>query len=489
MNPLLHKLEQSTTNPLRAAVGPMRSPGQLLQALINEPITPENVAQVPLAQRIALVDAFKTIFVPTEATLEIAIALQAMLYEGLDRRDPRLKNNRRFILDSAALKGQAFADVEPFPAEDSTALGLTIEGITGLGKSMVVERFLNLFPQVVGHGDDAACGWCALKQLVWLRVHLPSDGTRGGFLTAAFLELDRALGTGYAEQYARWTVERKLVIFLHLLSLHRCGLLVIEEAQDKALGELAPFADEFLTFFLRLLNYGVPTVLIGNPLAFVRLNRFSQNTSRFAEGGSFRLEPVMDPASDDWSSLWIPRLWKPTLLDEPDEDYRAVSDHPLDKTLEGFVWRRTAGIPRLVARLRREVQTRALMLGLSRVTAPLVDHVFHSSEKFTKEHPLIDAFVRKDAHALEAWRDIPSADYQKRWPAQECSSADHPPPPVVTSASPGREGGTAVRKRSARKNSRSAPARDRTAITPEDVRSQEFRRKLAAELTDHVAGT
>jgi hypothetical protein len=253
---------------------------------------------------------------------------------------------------------------------------------------------------------------------------MPSDGTRGGFLQGAFLELDKALGENYSEQYkgSNWTVEKRLVVFLHLLAVHRCGLLVIEEAQERNLA-VNEFGSDFLTFFLRLLNWGVPTLLIGNPLAFKVLRTFSQDVDRFSESGWFETQPSFSHESETWKNQWIPSLWLPTLLEEPDEPYRPFSDHPLDQTLEGFIWRRTAGFPRYVSRLRRAVQMHALRCGLRRVTAELVDAVYRTSEMMTPIRPRIEAFVRRDANALGAYVDIPSGVYKALWAADAAPAA------------------------------------------------------------------
>lgn len=487
-NPLLQRLQQSDTNPLRVGVGPHRSQRDLLLALVNSPITPENVAEVPLARRLDVVSEYRNIFVPTAQTLEIASAMQDMLYEGLDRRDPRVQANRQHIARSAAQKGKKLAEVPWFPTDDATALGMLIEGITGTGKSKVVNRVLDLYPQVVDLGPSEECGWAHLRQLVWLRVHMPSDGSRGGFLIGAFVELDKALGTRYLDQYKSWTIEKLLVMFLHLLTVHRCGILIIEEAQAKALSSIAPYGREFLTFFLRLLNFGIPTVLIGNPLAFVALRESTQDMSRFSESGSFRLEPVMDHRSKDWQ-LWMKRLWAPTLLDQADAPYQPYSDHPLDATLEGFVWRRTAGFPRFVSRLRREAQAYALTNGAPQITADIVDRVYQSSAKFAEIRPFIEAFVNKNGLALNGYGDVPAADYRKMWESQHTAelraaspaSTSAPPAATLPDAPPARNA-RAAKAKAAPKTSRASAA----AFAPEDIRSKEFREELSKKLKEAV---
>jgi len=432
MNALKVALQAMQSNPLTSGLPPRMDDKELFARLRASPITPENVLEIPLQARQELVTVFKQIFVPTPQSLKISSHIQDMLYTGLHHRDPRAAHNRRFVFESGNVKGREIGEV---PWWSSYATGSVIEGITGTGKSHVVDAFLRLFPQVVDHGANEQAGWKALKQLVWLKVHMPSDGTRGGFLQGAFLELDKALDANYTNQYKgpTWTVEKRLVVFLHLLAVHRCGVLIIEEAQENNLS-VNVFGKDFLTFFLRLLNWGVPTVLVGNPLAFRLLRTFSQNVDRFSEGGWFTTHPILSADHHTWRQQWIPDLWLPTLLDEPDEPYQPFSEHPLDQTLEGFIWRRTGGFQRNLYRLRRAVQLHALRSGQRRVTAGLVDTVYQTSEMMIPMQTRIEAFVNRDSKALSAFSDIPADTYAQLWaglgrspqPIDRAQRADHP---------------------------------------------------------------
>jgi hypothetical protein len=426
-NPLQLALDRINGNPLLAAIPEQKSLIDLAKAMRFRPITPTNVNAIDLKERPRLVGEYRKVFVTTKQTLSMARCLQQMLHEGLSQRDPHQASAKTFIYKGGQLKGQELSKLEWWP---SFASGMVIEGITGTGKSQLMDRFLSLLPQVIEHGPNPECGWRSLKQLVWLKIHMPSDGSRGGFLKGAFLELDKALGTDYTMQYAssRWTVEKNLVVFLHLLSVHRCGLLVIEEAQEKNLSQSA-IGREFITFFLRLLNWGIPTVLMGNPLAFTKLREFSQDVDRFSEGGWFHLHPQMDPGSEEWTEDWLPSLWAPTLLDHADADYVPITDDPIDQTLAGFIWRRTAGVPRYVCRLRREVQDAALRAGATQVTAAMVEEVYRTSEKMIALHQRIDAFVRRDWRALQRFDDIPWDYFRLLWkPASPDEDELHPQP-------------------------------------------------------------
>lgn len=482
-NPLQLALDRINGNPLLAAIPEQMSVDELAEAMCFQPISSANVNAIHLKDRPRLVGEYRKIFVPTSQTLVIAKSLQQMLHEGLAQRDPNQACAKTFIYQAGQLKGQDLSKVEWWP---SFAAGMVIEGITGTGKSQLMDRFLSLLPQVIEHGPNPDCGWMSLKQLVWLKIHMPSDGSRGGFLKGAFLELDKALGTDYTAQYAssRWTVERNLVVFLHLLSVHRCGLLVIEEAQEKNLSQSA-IGREFITFFLRLLNWGVPTVLIGNPLAFSKLREFSQDVDRFSEGGWFHIHPLMNPHSEEWTEDWLPCLWAPTLLDHADADYAPVSDDPIDQTLAGFVWRRTAGLPRYVCRLRREVQDAALRAGATQVDAEMVDEVYRTSEKMIALHQRIDAFVRKDWRALQRFDDIPWDYFRRIWnPNPPNDDAPDPEaalaPSAKTPPNKPRQSGSPKTPRKPRATKANPTPAD--ALSKDQIKAKQFQHDMTQQL-------
>jgi hypothetical protein len=179
----------------------------------------------------------------------------------------------------------------------SKSRGMLLEGVTKQGKTTLLSRVLGHFPRTIDRDRDELAGWAHLKQLVHLVVPMPSDASKSGFLKQAFIELDNALGTTYATtaRIRNSTVDQQLVEFLSILVQHRCGLLIIEEAQYENELTNSRFGTEFHTFFLRVLNAGIPTIIVGNPMAFDDLKTNSQLMSRLSNPGQFTLAPCASP--------------------------------------------------------------------------------------------------------------------------------------------------------------------------------------------------
>lgn len=254
-----------------------------------------------------------------------------------------------------------------------------------------------------------------LKQLVWLKVHLPADHTRKGLLVAILTEMDRVLGSEYVKAHVRqsYSIEVLMIKVMHLLTQHRCGALVIEEAQEQNIGSTA-FSRDFMTFFLRILNWGVPVVIVGNPLAFQALKAHAQDVDRFSEGGWFTLLPGPGP-DKVWRDLWIPGLWSPTLLDQADAPFTRIGRYPDAEDWPSFLWQLTGGLPRQLARLRAEVMDACLLFKHQVVTSDLVLKVFDHSPSFAVAQDRIRALAGQDLSALRSFADLPVEQLRKHW--------------------------------------------------------------------------
>jgi len=178
-----------------------------------------------------------------------------------------------------------------------------LTAITGLGKSTLVERVLSVLApqQVIVHSANKDCGWSVLTQVAYLIVNAPSNATMRGLFAAIIGALDTLLSTTYAADLKRQkNLDEAMVFVAKVLSFHRVGLLAIDENQASTLAENV-WGDEFVQYFLGLMNLGIPVLLVGNPLAFSELEASAQLLRRFVTHGWHEFKPATK--SDD-SSWW-----------------------------------------------------------------------------------------------------------------------------------------------------------------------------------------
>lgn len=347
--------------------------------------------------------AIKSVFVPTTLLVQVVVSLFTMLIVSLRQRDPRLSENRRILFAFAEAKREKLAaDLRNLPWFPEGASGAILMGPTGCMKTHTLRALCRLLPQVIEHGPEPGCGWMALKQLVYLHVDI--DASRGGLMLAVVTEADRVLGTDYARAVQRLkTVEQKMVEVLHILMVHRCGMLILDEVQTR---NVAPkvLGPEFVAFFLRTMNCGIPLVLAGNPLSFEHVLNHSQDLRRLVDTGKFEFYPFYDGLDREWRQQMLPGVWSWSVFDKKDEFVPSPE----------LLHERTGGVADFLARYRRETLVQALRAGADRVTKKHFDAAY-SSPAMRGLRPLITAYVDRDIEKLAEFSDQPMAYLGEFW--------------------------------------------------------------------------
>ena len=390
------------SNPLLDALGPRINYYSLPIALENNSLRSLS-SHTSFDEREDILSYVTTHFFPTSDVVDITASLQDMFREGYLVRDLRNPEMRKKLYTIASFRDMREQDIPWFP---EGASGMIIKGITGLRKSTTVLRYLSRLPQVVQHDDVDGMGW-RMTQLVWLKVDMSSDGTRGGFALNIMSAVDRVLGTNYHDQYSRGkpTVEKLLVRVGIILSSHACGLLVIDEIQDKNFNQ-SDSRDVISNFFLRWMNFGIPTVLIGNPLGFIELQKLSQNERRMTRGGCYYLWPY-EESETIWNKEIIPGIWEYDVMPVPT---------PLTPAIEKALFEYSGGIFDYAMRLRVESQRIALRLQQRAVSLEHMQQAFLSGKFAGRD--LIHGLVSKDINYIVR-ADIPVDDFRQRWQTQK----------------------------------------------------------------------
>lgn len=207
--------------------------------------------------RLHMTETAREFFVPNGKHLTVYYAISNLIRRGYVRRNPVLWEYWKRVHDNIESFLKAIKD-RPFP--NSRARGLAIVGCGGTGKSTTVEKILQSLPQVVTHvsygGQDLI-----MKQLVWLKLDCPRNGSLRELCVNFFRAVDEIMMTQYETRYAgssHRTLESLIAGMARVAANHCLGVLVIDEIQD--LSEARSGGDiTMVNFFVHLENaIGVP---------------------------------------------------------------------------------------------------------------------------------------------------------------------------------------------------------------------------------------
>jgi hypothetical protein len=384
------------TNPLLKDFPLEIGRGDWWQRLASDPFHGEDLQAMSEFRRDLLLEEFHKIYAPTQTAAEIAYSIHRMIVGGWIDRHPHSEAQKQLVYQIAAAGDDGRRTLGCLCTRPR---GMILSGITKQGKTTLIKRVLSQYPQVIHRGPDEKAGWLALSQLVYLVIPMPTDSSKSGFLMQAFIELDKALGTRYAEETVirTGTIDVQLVQLLAKLALHRCGVLVIEEAQESNGLSVQKFGVGFQTFFLRVLNTGIPTILIGNPLAFTDLKASSQLMSRLSDPGDWELQPSASADAPEWVRDLVPTLWGKTVLPEPDD--------PIENRNE-FLWTHTGGFAHFLSVFRRETLRVAVAANARRV---MLEHVQAAlrSKTMTAGRSIIKSYRNSCAGLDVDYSDMP----------------------------------------------------------------------------------
>lgn len=333
---------------------------------------------LPAHLRRHLLDAMPAAFLqPMEQHIELSERVSSMLRNGyLDRNPESTDFLQRLGLALANLKNPRH---EPSARWSRVSgRGMAVIGMSGVGKSRAIEAVLDGYPQVVWHSELTG-SIRTTYQIVWIKLSCPTDGSTKTVCRNFFTAVDRLLGTNYHHLHARnGTLESMRDDMYTTAFNHGLGVLVIDEVQNLRHAKGANVA-ALLKFFLMLRDdLNVPVVAIGTEDAISIL------------GGNFEVarrhtgSPLFERMKHDEAfTLFCESMFLAQYLREP---IKPSAD------LLRLLHYLSQGITDLILKLFVLAQTRALSLGLEKLTAELFQEVYDDCLQLL--HPYLDDIRR-----------------------------------------------------------------------------------------------
>lgn len=324
---------------------------------------------------------------PEYSDLEIAIS--GLIRESYYARNPIIANDmqRRHAIAAGGKDGV------PFPANwKSSGKGFLITGLSGMGKTTYIDASLLQYPQVIEHIQYKEYP-LKCRQVVWLKVRIPSDGTLRGFCIHFFQEVDVALGTNYRRQAlsiggmsAMTSLMRQVATAISL------GVLFIDELQNLRMLQSGD-SDAVLGFFGSLCeDLGTGLVMVGTPAVEELFTGSIRNIRKICSAGSQTIERMK---KDDlqWA-LFCEVLW----------EYQWVKNkQPLTQEIMDVWYRYTQGITAFAVLFFALAQRRAIG-NSEEINASVMSLVAHQDMAFLQ--PALTALASNDPKRMESFDDL-----------------------------------------------------------------------------------
>lgn len=296
-------LPEHRGNPLIEALPPLMDDTEILISMSNFPPLDEFIRWNESASvREHYVDRIKHFRCPQTNYIECYKYLTRIIRDGYAPRNPLKSSTQQYL----HYYGDERPDIEPadgyfHPNADT----LTIVGISGSGKTTMLEQVLGHFPQVIQHTQYNGVYPGVSDQVIWVKVNCPYNASVRELCESILLILDNVLGlepTKPASRnggLARQIAQRIKAAFL--------GVLVIDEMQRLKFSRTG--GESTLIDFLHEIvdSLGVSLVFCGNHPFEETLSKKLRVARRAESGGFMNISPP-GYNTTDWQSF-INYLW------------------------------------------------------------------------------------------------------------------------------------------------------------------------------------
>lgn len=384
-------------NPLIEALPSINDVGEVIEKLTEYPVFDMEERNLPPHLKVHSIQRIFQYFQPLPLHIDLESRISRLIRQGYLCRNP-FSPNSVMMMNTNSDKLNNF-EVSTIENIHTTGSGLTIIGVSGLGKSTAINRIMSHYPVVVTHESYREKRF-SHKQMVWMKLDCPHDGSLKSLCLSFFQKVDKYMGTKYFQRYGsgRQPVSVLVPVMAQVAQSISLGLLIIDEIQHASLGKSGG-AEKMLNFFVTLINLiGLPVVLIGTPSAL----RMLQSQFRQARRGSGQGDMIWNRLENDESwQLLLDGLWRYQWTDE----FTILTD-----SIKNLIYEQSQGITDVAIKIFATTQTHVIMTGEKCINEKLIKYTSDNYLKLIQ--PMIEAMKSKDIRSIGRFEDIhiPSID-------------------------------------------------------------------------------
>lgn len=385
-------------NPLIEALPDIKSKADVIDIIASYPPYDDDEKNLEAHIKVHVIQRIFKYFQPLPIHLDLESRISRMIRQGYINRNP-LSVDYKIALNNGyrdIKKGYMDNNNELFT---TTALGFSLIGVSGMGKTTALNRILNTIPQVIKHNDYRGIPLCT-TQLSWLKIDCPFDGSLKALCLEFFLKIDNILGTNYFKKYntARLSANAMLPLMCQIAKVSNLGIIIVDEIQHLSSAKSGG-AEKMLNYFVTLINtIGVPVVLVGTPKALEIL----QSEFRQARRGSGQGDMIWDRLKkDDQFILLLEGLW----------DYQWTSNKAeLSDEFVDVIYEESQGIIDIAIKVFVMAQVRAISIRKECISVSIIRSVAKENLKLVR--PMLQSLATGNLKNINSYNDIMIVDVE-----------------------------------------------------------------------------
>ncbi|HWP95988.1 MAG TPA: ATP-binding protein [Syntrophomonadaceae bacterium] len=333
------------------------------------------------------------IFEPLDKHLELEQKLSRVIRQGYIGRSPLSPEFARTLQENYRVIDNGSYEIPVHCEVGTSALSFAVIGYSGVGKSKGTEKLLKLYPKLLFHTNYKEIE-LNLKQIPWIKIDCPFNGTLSGLCYSFFEEVDKIIGS---DNYSRVKRQRPNIDILlgqmaQTAYLHCLGVLVVDEIQrlKKAKSENS---EQMINFFVSLVNrMNVPVVLIGTAKAKAIFQGEFTPARRLTGQGNVIWQRMED---DELWDLFIKSIWKYQWTDE---------ESPLTEELGHTIYEESQGIIDVAIKIYAIAQWELIVAGGGPITPDFLRKICRDNLQLIR--PMLDALKSNNIKKIAQYEDI-----------------------------------------------------------------------------------
>jgi AAA domain len=395
-------------NPLIEALPPIMTKDEFSKAVTYYPPFEDSERFMNPEYRLHCVMRLLKYFQPLARHIELEQKVSRVLRYGYIGRNPMLPHYKAKLRELKKIFTSEFAtELEKLKHlindADTPALGLTIIGVSGVGKTTGLKKILNLYPQVIVHSEYKK-KLLNIYQIVWIKIDCPHGGSLKDLCIEFFGEVDRLIGTNYKSKYgSKNNTDYVMLAQMCQIAYNHCvGMLIIDEIQNLDQAKSGG-RDQMLNFFVRLDNtIGIPVVVVGTNKA-IKLLQGEFRQGRRREGvGSFYWERFKIETKSE-KTLW--NFFVSQLFEYQWTEEKVAFDDEFSLVL----YDESQGVTDIAVKLYMLTQFRVIVSSkIKKITPSIMRQVAIDSLKLVR--PMLDAVRSGNPDRIADYGDITPID-------------------------------------------------------------------------------